>query len=1052
MATPIFVTNFTAGTIGEYDVSGATINASLITGLDGPEDVAVSGSDLFVTNKLNGTIGEYTTSGAVVNASLISGLVNPDAIAVSGSDLFVTNFNSAGTIGEYTTAGATVNASLVSGLNTPSGIVVSGSDLFVTNYNTSMLGEYTTAGATVNASLVPGLDGPVAIAVSGSNLLVVNILNGTVGEYTTAGATVNAALVSGLTHPNGIAVSGSDLFVTDSVNDVVGEYATNGSTVNASLVSGLSVPGGIGIGSSQTVEAVPHLAFPQPPAGTTAGGVLGPITVDVEDSNGNVLSGDNSNVSIALGIGPSGAMLGGTTTVAAINGVATFSDLTIPAAGNYTLAATDGTDTPATSKTFTIRPSTPAATIGGLDPNFGVGGLAGHDVGFNGTNGVVVEPTGQSVILGTTNSQAFGVTRYNGDGSLDTSFGDNGVVVANFGGGDEPAAITLLSNGDILVAGTATNSSGGSRFALAEFTSAGALDPSFGNGTGEVLTSFSTSAALSNDSANSIVVSPKNGTIYVGGSSNAAGRGLDFAIAAYNGDGSPDTAFGATGTALLDFADGDDVIRNLALQANGDLIAAGSTATASGINQVGVARFLPTGALDPQFASKGKLTTSVNGVDDEATSLAIDSKGRINVGGFSATGSASDGSLSSDFLMIRYTAAGAVDRTFGGGPVTTSVGQPAAITQLVIQSNGRIVASGKTTASLTNLDQTHLQVAVAWYLSSGKLDTTFNGTGTAIINLAGTGNPRAAPAASPAAEVASLSADPSLSPADTSGTLLQEFMEFQQSEQGVLAVTQGGELLDVGNSGTNTIEAKIVTTGVNLAAALIAKLPPAALEGARGSLSVKITESGANPASGMITIQLYASPDGQVDNGLTPFQSFPERINLKANQSRTFPLRYVLPANAGAYYLLANVNPGSLHSLDTNIVPAISPSAVKVAAPFIDLAGMNLTSLNNPAAGKLATISFTVTNNGNILAHSAPVQILASLDGTVANGTQIAEPTLLLNLPPGVTRTYRLSFKIPATLAANTYVLVAVLDPGNTLNDPNLANNLIAGSTQFTVR
>jgi hypothetical protein len=80
------------------------------------------------------------------------------------------------------------------------------------------------------------------------------------------------------------------------------------------------------------------------------------------------------------------------------------------------------------------------------------------------------------------------------------------------------------------------------------------------------------------------------------------------------------------------------------------------------------------------------------------------------------------------------------------------------------------------------------------------------------------------------------------------------------------------------------------------------------------------------------------------------------------------------------------------------------------------------------------------------------VQILASPDGTVANGTQIVEPTLLLNLPAGITRKYRLSFKIPSTLlSAGTYVLIAVLDPANTLNEPNLANNVLVGSTALTV-
>lgn len=66
-AGEIFVVNSSNGTIGEYTTSGATINASLISGLNSPFDVAVSGTDLYVTNG-NGTIGKYTTSGATQNA------------------------------------------------------------------------------------------------------------------------------------------------------------------------------------------------------------------------------------------------------------------------------------------------------------------------------------------------------------------------------------------------------------------------------------------------------------------------------------------------------------------------------------------------------------------------------------------------------------------------------------------------------------------------------------------------------------------------------------------------------------------------------------------------------------------------------------------------------------------------------------------------------------------------------------------------------------------------------------------------------------------------
>jgi DNA-binding beta-propeller fold protein YncE len=108
---------------------GATVNASLITGLDLPNGIAVSGGSLFVTDTGGNTISEYTPSGATVNASLITGLYFPSGIVVTGGNLFVmnqlvTNNPPSGTIGEYTTSGTTVNASLITGLNGPVGIAV----------------------------------------------------------------------------------------------------------------------------------------------------------------------------------------------------------------------------------------------------------------------------------------------------------------------------------------------------------------------------------------------------------------------------------------------------------------------------------------------------------------------------------------------------------------------------------------------------------------------------------------------------------------------------------------------------------------------------------------------------------------------------------------------------------------------------------------------------------------------------------------------------------------------------------------------------------------
>jgi uncharacterized delta-60 repeat protein len=688
--------------------------------------------------------------------------------------------------------------------------------------------------------------------------------------------------------------------------------------------------------------------------------------------------------------------------------------------------------------------TTPVKSIGALDPTFGTDGLVAHDVGFTTTAGVALQADGKSVIagtVGTSPTEEFGVTRYNADGTLDTSFGTNGVVNTSINGTNDVAtAVDVLPGGQIVVAGTATTFTNGvasgSEFAVVEYNADGSLDTSFGNGTGQVLVSFTTVApALTNDVLQAMIVA-SSGLIYLGGSSNAGTTGNDFAIAALTAAGAIDPGFGGTGTVLTDFAGGNDVVNSLALQTNGDLVAAGS-ADFAGVTRIAVARYLPTGILDRRFGAKGLVNTAVGGVYDSASSVILQPKGQIVVGGISATGTGA--SLSSNFALVRYTTAGKVDRTFGGGAVVTNFLQPAAITQLVLQPDGDIIASGKTTASLTAVTPSELQVAVARYTTRGVLDSAFDGTGKTIFDP------------TTAVISASVTIDAlAIQPLDAT-SLGAEFAAFTSSEQGTVALTTGGELLDVGTSDTNTVEAALVTAGVDLAAALVAKLPTAALEGAKETATVKVIEAGTDVATGTVTIQLYASPDGLLDTGLAPFQSINEKINLKQTQSHSYKLSYKLPATAGSYFVVANIASDALPELNANNNDAPTASAVAVAAPFIDLAGAGLTTLRAPTAGKPATISFTVANNGNILARSVPVEILASPDGTVAAGTEIIEPTLKLNLQPGAEHVYRLTVRIPTTLVSGTYMLVAVLDPANTLGDPNLANNLIVGTTAFTV-
>ena len=117
--------------------------------------------------------------------------------------------------------------------------------------------------------------------------------------------------------------------------------------------------------ASAPFTAMAQLAFVQQPSDAAAGTPIGPpVTVDVEGSDGALVASDNSSVTLALSSGPAGGTLNGTMTEKAVDGVATFSGLSITTAGAYTLTASDTKDGLAgfASDSFSISPA-PASKL-----------------------------------------------------------------------------------------------------------------------------------------------------------------------------------------------------------------------------------------------------------------------------------------------------------------------------------------------------------------------------------------------------------------------------------------------------------------------------------------------------------------------------------------------------------------------------------------------------------------------------------------------------------------------------------------------------------------
>jgi hypothetical protein len=145
-------------------------------------------------------------------------------------------------------------------------------------------------------------------------------------------------------------------------------------TVNAFDPAGNETTGTFAV----VVQAPTQLAFVAQPSDSTAGVAINPaITVEVLDQFGNLIVGDSSQVTIAIGSNPGGGTLSGTQTVAAIAGVATFNDLSIDKSGmGYTLGASDGSLGAATSSSFTINPGEANQLAFGVQPSDSTAGVA----------------------------------------------------------------------------------------------------------------------------------------------------------------------------------------------------------------------------------------------------------------------------------------------------------------------------------------------------------------------------------------------------------------------------------------------------------------------------------------------------------------------------------------------------------------------------------------------------------------------------------------------------------------------------------------------------
>jgi uncharacterized delta-60 repeat protein len=376
---------------------------------------------------------------------------------------------------------------------------------------------------------------------------------------------------------------------------------------------------------------------------------------------------------------------------------------------------------------------------GTLDTTFGTNGVA--TAAFTNAWGqamsLALDSQHRIILVGGNQTHAeIDVARFNANGALDTSFGTGGTLNTNIGGGGGATAVVVASDDSLYVSGFAYDTDK-SYFTVVRVTNTGAVDTTWGNG-GYVrpgvglVTYWEDSTAMALD---------PNGKLVLGGWKLWGGLdGWNFALTRLLPDGSTDTSFGDNGSVITDFDCRDDGANALAIQADGKIVVAGQTSdqsTSDRIYHFAVARYNPDGSPDSTFGgdqqNPGNVTLKIGNPakDSIANTIAIQGDGRILVGG-----SSFDGPRQVFTLARLNPADGSLDGTFGvGGILTTGFTGDAALYGLALDpTTGEAFAVG--TASNNAADYNSRYFALAKYLPDDRVTVT--GSLAAPTNLLAT--------------------------------------------------------------------------------------------------------------------------------------------------------------------------------------------------------------------------------------------------------------------------------------------------------------------------
>lgn len=363
---------------------------------------------------------------------------------------------------------------------------------------------------------------------------------------------------------------------------------------------------------------------------------------------------------------------------------------------------------------------------GTLDTSFNGTGIGEATVGS--ANGVAIQPDGKIVVVGDNSNPAnvdFKVIRYNSNGTLDTSFDGDGIVVTPVGGATDVAfSVVIQPDGKILVSGRSdSNPTFVTSFGMVRYNANGSLDDTF-DGDGIVIV-----PGPGNAITDSLALQPDGKIVIAHNIFFSSSFSYGLTVLRYNANGSPDMSFNNTGS--LSAVVGTNVeFASVALQPDGKIVVACSSYTSNAAGyDFWVVRYNSDGAPDQSFGNEGLVVTPIGAgaAFDVPKSVAIQANGKILVGGTSPTAS------NKDFATVRYNKNGSLDQKWGaGGIVKTDVGGNAdAINAMAIQTNGRIIVAGESDVASAGTRK----FAVARYMGDAAESFDYDRDGSADISL-----------------------------------------------------------------------------------------------------------------------------------------------------------------------------------------------------------------------------------------------------------------------------------------------------------------------------